>query len=143
AMVLGSVPVGSAGEGAMALPSPAGLRARIAIPRVRVVVGPFAGGLALATLILGAVTLVAFSTAGPSVLVPRSDEVFTGWEAGPLHALSQGLPGDSHALSYGLSVLIVAMLIAYGVAVAAARTLSARTIVVVVVGLHAILLLSP
>jgi alpha-1,6-mannosyltransferase len=135
--------VGGSGEGAVALPPPAKLRARITLPRVRIVVGPFAGRVALGTLILGAIALVAFSTAGPSVLVPRSDEVFTGWQAGPLHALFQGLPGQSHALYYGLSVLILVMLIAYGVAVAAARTLSARTIVIAVVALHAILLMSP
>jgi alpha-1,6-mannosyltransferase len=138
-----SVPVGGSGEGAVALPSRAELRPRLALPHVRIVVGPFAGRLALVMLLLGALLLVAFATAGPSVLVPRSDEVFTAWEAGPLHALFRGLPGDSDALYYGLSALIVGMLIAYGVAVAAARTLSARTIVIVVVALHAILLMSP
>jgi len=142
-MPLASVPVGGSGESAVALPSPAELRARIALPRVRIVAGPFAGRLALATLVLGALLLVAFASAGPSVLVPRSDEVFTAWEAGPLHALFQGLPGDSHALGYGLSALVVGMSIAYAVAVGAARTLSARTIVIVVVALHAILLMSP
>jgi glycosyl transferase family 87 len=138
-----AVPVGSSGEGAVALPSPAELRSRIALPRVQIVVGPVAGAIALATLVLGALLLVAFASAGPTVLVPRSDEVFTVWQAGPLHALFQGLPGGSHAMYFGLSALIVGMSIAYGVAVAAARTLSVRTIVIVVVALHVILLMSP
>jgi alpha-1,6-mannosyltransferase len=142
-VALPSVPVGGAGEGAVALRAPAGLRARIALPRVRIVVGPLPGRIALAALVLGAVVLVAYASAGPSVLVPRSDEVFTAWEAGPLHALFHGLPGSSHALSYGLSVLVITMLIAYGTVVLAAPTIPARTAWLVVVALHVILVMSP
>ena len=62
------------------------------LPRPRVALGPLAGRLALASLVLGALALVAFATSGPTVLVPRSNEVFPAWEAGPLHALFSGLP---------------------------------------------------
>jgi hypothetical protein len=87
--------------------------------------------------------VVAFATAGPSVLVPRSDQVFPGWESGPLHALFSGLPTHQLTLSYGLSVLLVLLGAAYGVVLAAARVLSTRAIVVTIVAIHVLLLLSP
>jgi hypothetical protein len=46
-------------------------------------------------------------------------------------------------LSYGFSAVVVAMTVAYGVALASVRLLSMRTIVIVVVALHMVLLLSP
>jgi hypothetical protein len=117
--------------------------ARLTLPRYRVALGPLAGRLALAALVLCSLALVAFAVSGPSVLVPRSNEVFPGWEAGPLHLLFAGLPNDPNTLSYGLSLLLVAMLASYGVALAAVRTLSMRAIVICVLALHAILLMSP
>jgi hypothetical protein len=116
---------------------------RLALPRYRVGLGPLAGRLALAWLLLGAGAIVAFSTSGPTVLVPRSNEVFPGWLAGPVHLISRGLPHDPKSLGYGLSVVLVGMLIAYFVILASARTLSKRTIVLSVVALHLILLMSP
>jgi hypothetical protein len=115
----------------------------LALPRYRVSLGPLAGRLALAWLLLGAGAIVAFSTSGPTVLVPRSNEVFPGWLAGPVHLISRGLPHDPKSLGYGLSVVLVGMLIAYFVILASARTLSKRTIVLSVVALHLILLMSP
>jgi uncharacterized membrane protein len=47
------------------------------------------------------------------------------------------------ALSFGLSGLIVAMTVAYGVALASVRLLSMRAIVIAVVALHVVFLLSP
>ncbi len=147
AVAFSSVPVRTAGptagEGAVALPRPRTLWPALSLPRVRVGIGPAAGRGALAMLVLGALALVAFATSGPSVLVPRSNNVFPPWEAGPLHLLSKGLPTGQLMLTYGLSGLIAAMLAAYGVALAAARTLSMRVIVIAIVALHAILLLSP
>jgi hypothetical protein len=140
--VLSSSPVaGAAGEVALSRSPLAGLR--LALPRYRIGLGPLAGRLALAWLLLGAGAIVAFATSGPSVLVPRSNEVFPGWESGPLHALFSGLPNDPKALGYGFSVLMVAMLGAYGVTLATARTMRLRTIVICVVALHAILLMTP
>lgn len=116
---------------------------RLTLPRYRVRLGPLAGRLALASLLVSAVAIVAFATSGPSTLVPRSNEVFPGWESGPLHALFQGLPNDPNALGVGLTVVLLAMLAAYGVVLAALRTLSLRAIVICVVALHLILLMSP
>jgi hypothetical protein len=113
------------------------------VPRARIALGPVSGRIALASLLLCALALVLFSSSGPSTLVPRSNEVFPGWFAGPLHALSSGLPHDVTALVYGLTGLLVVMLLAYGVILASFRTLSVRAIVGCIVALHVILLMSP
>jgi hypothetical protein len=141
AVALSSTPVAGAGD--VALPRTAALWDRFTLPRLRVALGPFAGRLALASLVLSAVALVAFASSGPTVLVPRSNEVFPGWEAGPLHALFSGLPNNQLTLSYGLSGVIVAMLIAYGVLISTTRSLSLRTNAIAIVALHLILLMSP
>ena len=134
----------AAADGTVALPKPsAPSLGRVRVPRIRIVVSPLAARIALGSIVAGVLAVVAFSTAGPSVLVPRSDQVFPGWEAGPLHALSAGLPHSILALSYGLSAVIVLMTIAYGVVLAAARTLSTRAIVISVIAIHALVLLSP
>jgi Glycosyltransferase family 87 len=132
---------GSAGEVALGR-SPLGWL-RLTLPSYRIRLGPLAGRIALISLLLCAGAIVAFAASGPSSLVPRSNEVFPGWEAGPLHALFHGLPNDPKALGYGLSVVLVMMLAAYGVTLATARTLTLRTILVCVLALHVILLLSP
>lgn len=140
-----SVAGSSAGtaDGAVALPTPAPVLDRLALPRVRIVVGPLAGRIALASIVLGVLAVVAFATAGPSVLVPRSDQVFPGWESGPLHAVFSGLPSNQLTLAYGLSLLLLLLAVAYGVVLAASRALSTRAIVVTVVAIHVLLLLSP
>jgi hypothetical protein len=140
-VVLASSPVaGTAGE--VALPrGAAGLR--FSLPRYRVRFGPLAGRLALLWLVLGAAAIVAFATSGPSTLVPRSNEVFPNWEAGPLHGLFQGLPNNPKALGVGLSAILITMLAAYAVTLATAATFSLRTLVICIVALHVILLMSP
>jgi hypothetical protein len=121
-----------------------GLRgARLPVPRVRVALGPVAGRTALASILVSALALVVFSTSGPTVLVPRSNEVFPGWFAGPLHLLTSGLPNGVYTLSWGLTAVLVVMLLAYFVILASVRTLSMRLIVGCIVALHVILLLSP
>lgn len=132
-----------AGAGDVALPRAAAAWTRLTLPRLRVALGPLAGRIALVSLVLAALALVAFATSGPTVLVPRSGEVFPAWEAGPLHGLFSGLPNDQLTLSYGLSALVVAMLVAYGVVLGAARTLSLRAVLISVLALHAILLMGP
>jgi hypothetical protein len=134
---------GSAADGAVALPSASPPWNRLALPRLRIVVGPLAGRIALASIVGGVLAVVAFSTAGPSVLVPRSDQVFPAWEAGPLHAIFGGLHAHELTLAYGLSALVVVIAIAYAVVLAAARTLSTRAIVISVVAIHVLLVLSP
>ncbi len=141
AVTLSSTPVAGAGD--VALPRSAALWTRFTLPRPRVALGPLAGRLALVSLVLGALALVAFATSGPTVLVPRSNQVFPGWEAGPLHALFSGLPNNQLTLYYGLSALVVAMLVAYGVVIAATRVLSLRAIAIAIVALHVILLMAP
>lgn len=141
AVAFSSTPVAGAGD--VALPRGAAGWGRFALPRLRIALGPLAGRLALASLVLAALALVAFATSGPTVLVPRSNLVFPGWEAGPLHALFTGLPNSLLGLSYLLSGLIVAMLVAYGVVIAATRALSMRSIVITILALHVILLMAP
>ena len=132
-----------AADGAVALPQAPTALGRPTLPRVRIVVGPLAGRIALASIVAGVLAVVAFATAGPSVLVPRSDQVFPPWESGPLHALFSGLPNNQLTLAYGLSAVLVLMAVAYGVLLAASRTLSTRAIVISVVAIHVLLLLSP
>ena len=70
--------------------------------------------MAFATLILGTLALVVFDTAGPSVLVPRSTQAFTGWEAGPLHGLFGHFHVRTVAVNWAVSGLLIVMLLAYG-----------------------------
>jgi hypothetical protein len=146
--MLAATPVAGAGaapgDASVAWPRLAPFGARFTLPRARVALHPLAGPLALAALVLGAVLVVAFSSAGPSVLVPQSKVSFPGWEAGPLHLLSSGLPtGNNTALSIGLSIVVMLMAAAYGVALASVRRLSMRAIVLCVATLHLVLLMSP
>jgi hypothetical protein len=135
---------GPQGETAVVLPrvglSGAGsglFRSRLALAR------PVYGVLALGALLAGSLAVVVFATAEPTILVPRSRFDFPGWLSGPLHGVFGRLIANPHALSYGFSAVVVAMTVAYGVALASVRLLSMRTIVIVVVALHMVLLLSP
>jgi hypothetical protein len=112
-------------------------RSRLALAR------PVYGVLALGALLAGSLAVVVFATAEPTILVPRSRFDFPGWLSGPLHGVFGRLIANPHALSYGFSAVVVAMTVAYGVALASVRLLSMRTIVIVVVALHMVLLLSP
>jgi glycosyl transferase family 87 len=109
----------------------------------RVTVGPVAGRVAVATLIVATFAIVATASAGPSILVPRSAWVFPNWEAGPLHYLFPRLITNPQTLGLVFSSVLVVMLVAYFAALAAVRTLSMRTIAIAVAALHLILLLSP
>lgn len=145
-VALTSGPAG--GAGAAQADSPllaqiAPLRVRFRVPRTQVALGPVAGKVALAALILGALAVTVFATAQPSTLVPGSYLGFPPWESGPLHGLFGHIPLGSNAINLGVSAVVVAMGLAYGAALLAARTLSMRTIVICILALHAILLLSP
>jgi hypothetical protein len=135
--------VGQAEGGTVTLPrlKPIGLRAML--PRGEVATGPTAGRIALATLIVGTLSVVVLATAGPSVLVPRSAQVYPNWESGPLHNLFGRLITNSMAMGLVFSGLLVVMVVAYVVVLAASRALSMRTIAICIVALHLILLLSP
>ncbi len=114
-----------------------------ALPRVRVTFGALTGRLALATILLGTLAIVAVAASGPSVLVPRSTVSFANWESGPLHGLIGRPLENALTISYGFSAVVIVMLVAYAVAVGAAGALSMRTIVIFIVVAHAILLMSP
>ncbi len=130
-------------EPAVALPRVAPFGVRLRPPLARVATNPLAGRLALGALITGAFGVVAFASAGPSVLVPTSNLSFPHWESGPLHGVLGTLIRDPDTLNLGFSMILVAMTVAYGVALAAVRVLSMRTIAICVVVLHVILLMSP
>jgi alpha-1,6-mannosyltransferase len=117
------------------------LSARIPRPRIRV--DRRRGHLALGALVLSTLLVVLVAVGGPSVLVPRSTLAFPGWDAGPLSGLVPRLIRDPKAVGIGFSVVLLAMLVAYGMAMAAVRTFSGRTLAATVIALHLILLLSP
>jgi hypothetical protein len=98
---------------------------------------------ALSALILATLAVVAYATSGPTILVPRSARVFPTWEAGPLHLITPRPLTDPWALDVIFSVVLAAMVIAYGVAMLAIRSVTMRALVIVILVLHAILLLSP
>jgi len=132
------------GETTILLPRVAWRGALLRVPRPTFRVSRPAFGLAaLGVLVAGCVAVVVFATAGPSALVPSSSYAFPGWLAGPLHGLLGHLIPSPKALSYGFSALVVAMTLAYGLALASVRLLSMRTIVIAVVAVHVVLLLSP
>ena len=136
---------GSTGQsdGTVVLPKIAPLGARLRVARPRVAFGPVAGRIALGSIAFGALLVVLFATARRSPLVPHSGIAFPAWEAGPLHGLLGVAVKNDYAVNMGFSVVLAGMLVAYGVAVAAVRTMSMRLIWVWVVAVHLILLMSP
>jgi hypothetical protein len=130
-------------DGTVVLPKIAPLGARLNVARPRVAFGPVAGRIALGSLAFAALLVVLFATARRSPLVPHSGIAFPAWEAGPLHGLLGMTVKSNYAVNMGLSVVLVGMLVAYGVAIAAVRTMSMRLIWVWVVAVHLILLMSP
>ncbi|HWE11100.1 MAG TPA: glycosyltransferase family 87 protein [Solirubrobacteraceae bacterium] len=129
------------GDGSVAIPG-VPLPSR-RLPRVHVTLGPLAGRVAIGGLILGTLAIVADAAAGPSILVPHTAQLFSGWQAGPLHLILHWSIGNPRTVGYAFSAVLLAMLVAYLVALAAAHSLSLRLIAVAVVALHLILLLSP
>jgi hypothetical protein len=145
ALAAGPVAGAGAGQGdaTVALPRLAPLGARLRLPRTQVALRPVVGRLAMGTLILGALVVVVFATAGPSTLAPGSTFSFPTWESGPLHGLFGHLTNNATALNDGFSAVVLLMAVAYGVALASVRTMSMRMIVGCILALHAILLMSP
>jgi hypothetical protein len=123
-----------------------GLASRRRLPRLplaRVASRPQAARAALAVMIVGTFAVVAFATGRQNTLVPSSYLAYPRWESGPLHGITRYLPAGYLTLSIGFSVVVLAMLAAYGIVLTAIRTLSMRTIVVCIVALHVIVLMSP
>jgi Glycosyltransferase family 87 len=132
----------------------AGAEAPVTLPRVALgderrearrslTLGPVAGRIAIGTLIASTFAIVAAASSGPSILVPRSNQIFPNWEAGPLHTVIPRLITDPDTVGLIFSCVLVVMLVAYAAALAAVRTLSLRTIALTVLALNLILLLSP
>jgi hypothetical protein len=132
----------AASETAVALPRVALSDERVG-SRTGVTLGPLAGRIAMGTLVLAVFAIVAAASSGPSILVPRSNAIFPNWEAGPLHMVIPRLITDPQTLGFIFSCVLIVMLVAYGAALAAVRSLTLRSIVIAVVALHVILLLSP
>ena len=132
------------GETTIVLPHVALPGARWRVPSLRLsFAGPVYGRVALGSLFAGCLAVVVFAAAGPTVLVPSSAYAFPAWVAGPLDGLFGHLIADPLTLSYGLSAVVVAMTVAYVVALASVRMLSMRTIVIAIVAFHVVLLLGP
>ena len=142
-----SAPVSSSGtadpDGSVLLPRLAPLPRPARLPRLRVFASPVAGRIALGSMLLLVFATVLFATAQNSPLVPHSALSFPHWESGPLHHLFGSLTNNWDGLNMGLSIVVVLMLAAYGVAIAAVRTFSMKTIAIWVVAIHLLLLMSP
>jgi hypothetical protein len=144
-LALASGQVAGAGQpdGTVALGPLAPLGQRFSLPRVRIALGPLPGQLALAFMIAASFTVVMFSSARESTLVPGSAVAFPHWMSGPLHGLFGGLTNRTRTLDLGFTIVVLAMLVAYGIVLASVRTLSMRTLWTCLVVLVAIMLLGP
>ncbi|HUE28395.1 MAG TPA: polyprenol phosphomannose-dependent alpha 1,6 mannosyltransferase MptB, partial [Solirubrobacteraceae bacterium] len=89
------------------------------------------GGLMLTTL------LVAVGAAHTNVLLPESVRPVPSWLAGPFGSSGIGLG------SGGVIVILIVMFASYAVAVRAAERLSARTVVMAIAAMYALVLLAP
>jgi uncharacterized membrane protein len=119
------------------------LGARIAVSRPRIELRTAVGLIALGLLIAGTATVVLVASSGPTPLVPRSSVSFPAWVAGPLHGLLAPIAARNQTISDWFSLLVVAMLLAYGLALVCIRAVSARVVIGCVLVLHAVLLFSP
>jgi uncharacterized membrane protein len=130
-------------DDAIALPRAQPLGGRLSVPRPRLALGPVASWAGLATLIASAFAVVMFATARESPLVPRSATAFPGWLSGPMHGLFGSLTNNAKTIDLGLTVVLGAMLVAYLLVLASARSLPMRVLWICVVVLLAIMLMSP
>ena len=141
-VALAAVPAGQAGS-TVTLPSAAGLRASLRLPRSRILQSPRAAWIGLGVLFGCTLAVVIYATAGPSILVSKSDVAFPGWLAGPLDGLFGTLPHHVRLLNDGFSILLALMTVAYLVTLAAARFVTMRAIWVFVIATAVVLVLSP
>src|SRR5579884_3696695 len=127
-------------ESAVGLQSP--LMPRVSVP-AQATLPRYSAHVALAALIACCAAIVVFASTGPTPLVWHSNKAFPGWVADPIHSLIGHLAIHVHTLTIGLAVVSLAMLIAYGVVLLQAGTLSMRAIWMFVVAVHVILLIGP
>ncbi len=117
--------------------------AGISVNRPRVHLRHAAGLVAVLGLLAATATVVLVAASGPTPLVPRSEQSFPAWVAGPLHGLLKPLSLAPATTVGWFSLLVVAMLLAYAVALLTVSALSTRVVIVSIVALHVVLLLSP
>lgn len=137
-------------DSSVALPPVPLLRPRLALPRPRLALRPTYGPLALGVLVAGCIAVVVVASAVPTTLVPTSRVLYPGWMSGPFHSLL-GDPlydlvhrgGLSRNFSYAFSALFVAMLLAYGMVLACARSISMRAITIAIAVMYGFILLGP
>ena len=141
-VALAAVPAGNSGS-TVVLPSPARLLAGLRLPRTRILQSPRAAWLGLGVLFGCTLAVVIYATAGPSILVSKSDVAFPGWLAGPLGGIFGTLPHHVRLLNDGFSLLLALMTVAYLVTLAAARWLTMRAIWVFVIAAAVVLVLCP
>jgi hypothetical protein len=130
-------------DGTVALGSLRPLERRFSLPRPRLALGPLPGQVALAFMIAASFTVVMFSSARESTLVPGSAVTFPHWMSGPLHGVFGGLTNHTKTLALGFTIVVLLMLVAYGVVLASVHTLSMRTLWACLAVLLVIMLLGP
>ncbi len=130
-------------DGTFALPSPLSMGGRFSLALPRSARGPLPARVALGSIVLCALVLVASSTSAPGPLVTHSYEIFPAWESGPLHYVFSGFVLSKWGVEVMFSILMLAMLAAYGVVLYGVRMLSLRVVVATIVALHVILFLGP
>jgi hypothetical protein len=112
-----------------------GLRTRGIATRARVL-GDRAGLIAIGGLILTTL-LVALGAAQTNMLLPETVQPLPSWLAGPFGSTGIDL-GD-----YGLIAVLSVMFVCYALAFRSAERLSARTVLVCIAAMHALVLLAP
>ncbi len=114
------------------------LRSRLLTPAAALTGRALLARAALAGLALCAVEIVLGAVAAPSWVVPESRASFAPWISGPLHALG------THALSQGaLTTLMLVMFACYLLVLALVSSLTLRALAITIVGISALLVLSP
>jgi Glycosyltransferase family 87 len=110
-----------------------GVRAPLAIPRVRPAVAA-AGG---AVLLTASLVLVLDAAAAPSFLVPGGVRSFPHWLAGPYEGLGERTTWE------GFGWLVVALFGAWLAVIAGVRGIAPRAVVAAIVAIHVVFLLAP
>jgi alpha-1,6-mannosyltransferase len=125
------------------LPRLASARRTFRVARPRLAPGPVAARLALGTQVVVAFVIVMFTSARESAIVPQSSLTYPTWMAGPLHGVFGGLTNNTSTLNLLFTLALLVTLVAYGVVLAAVRTLSMRAIWIGAVALAVTMLLGP
>ena len=113
------------------------------VPRLTFLQRPLVARLALPSMLLGTMVVVAWACSSQSLLVPGSYLAFPPWESGPLHLVLRWLPMDQNAMKDLLTFVVLMLLGAWAIALVNLRSLSTRAIVATIVILHVIVLFSP